>query len=160
MRCFAILLVCGLLMVANGANAGPLAENMDRLIQDGIKIQKMRDRQRRTEILRQSEQERLRIERARLELQKQQLRVPQFTERSQADVKTGIAKNRAEVQTSAKPSAWFLISMGANKKWKINDTFEQLAECKKHRAVDPTNTLCIPSDTLGRVFPSKLSTSP
>jgi len=137
MRYFNILLVCGLLMVAKGANAQIKFGSVDDIIQQGIKIQKMKDRQRRTEILRQSEQERLRIERERLELQRQQL-----------DVKSGVSKNRAEFQAGGKPSAWFLISMGANKKWKINDTFEQLAECKKHRAVDPTNTVCVPSDSL------------
>jgi len=73
-------------------------------------------------------------------------------------VKTGIAKNRAEAQTGGKPSAWFLIGMGADKQWKINDTFEQLAECKKYRAVDPTNTLCIPSDALGKIWQPNPST--
>jgi len=117
MRYINMILVCGLLLVANRANADPLSDDIKGLIQTGIKIQKMKDRQRRTEIFRQSEQERLRIERERL-------------------------------QRGGKPSAWFLVGMGANKKWKINDTFEHLAECKKHRAVDLMNTVCVTSDML------------
>ncbi len=149
MRYFNILLVCSLVMVANGANAQSSYY----------------------------EHERLRIERERLELQRQQLRSQQqqnyaprkqfesddLSERMTKIQRANQEKERLRLdqqrhrleqerlkaqQPGGKPSAWFLISMGANKKWKINDTFEQLAECKKHRAVDPTNTVCVPSDSL------------
>jgi len=252
MRYFNILLVCGLLMVANAANAqtsyyeherlriereklelqrrqqsqqqqiyvpkSSLGDNIQGLMKSGIEIQKLRDRQRRTDILQQQgvnasiDRVNTLIRNGNFEAAEQMLnndpsmkakgyvvkvspdkniierrstktgelktfvydvsdplrtmkevsrsesglqtdvpaisRVPVITERSQVDVKTGIAKNRAEAQTGGKPSAWFLVSMGDDKKWKINDTFEHLAECKNYRAVDPTNTVCVPSDSL------------
>jgi len=215
MRYFNIFLVCGLLMVANGANAQSSLTDIDDIIQQGIKLQDLRDRQRRTDILQQQAETsrmnaltervntlirngdvesaeqilnnvpvnkaagitiKIRPEQTVFEITKgnktkifsYKTRNPVRTMRvlpraelgSQVDVNTGIAKNRAEVQTGGKPSAWFLISTGADKKWKINDTFEHLAECKKHRAVDPTNTVCVPSDMLVKSLMANPSSAP